>query len=137
VRAEAVPAPQSKRELARKVLSEIGIPEKYNLYFGSSIELAFPNGGESNSKLRDWLQAVLVREAGWAKIENTYIARLEANFSEAELKELLQLSRQPLMKKLLQNELQAYADASPERRRLLSKFWDDYNSGNINPPSNL
>jgi hypothetical protein len=83
------------------------------------------------------MQSVLVREAGWAKIEDKYIARLETSFSESELKELLNLSERPLVKKLLQDEIQAYTDVSEERRKLLFKVWDDYNSGIINPPSEL
>ncbi|UBF27905.1 DUF2059 domain-containing protein [Kovacikia minuta CCNUW1] len=124
---------QSRRELAREVLRETGISQKYNLYLGNSVDLGLPFSTR-NSKYREWLQAVLAREAGWAKIEDKYIARLEADFSESELKELLNLSRQPLMKRLLQNEMQAYVDSSEERRKLLSQVWDDYNSGKINPP---
>lgn len=41
------------------------------------------------------------------------------------------------MKKLLQAEVQAYADASEERRKLLEKVWLDYNSGKIIPPQDV
>jgi hypothetical protein len=41
------------------------------------------------------------------------------------------------MKKLLQAEMQSYADSSLERRKLMFKVWDDYQSGKINPPSEV
>jgi hypothetical protein len=124
----------SKHELAKEVLTSTGVAEKYNLYLGNSLDISLPS---TKPKFRQWMQEVLVREAGWVKIEDKYIARLEASFSESELKELLNLSKRPLVRKLLQNEIQAYVDVSEERQKLLFKVWDDYNSGIINPPSEL
>jgi hypothetical protein len=91
----------------------------------------------SKPKFRQWIQGVLAREAGWEKIENKYIARLESHFSESELRELLKLSKNPFMKKLLQDEIQAYSNVSEERQKLLFKVWDDYKSGFIKPPPEL
>jgi hypothetical protein len=138
VRAETATTSQSKRALARQVIGKIGISNKYNLYLDNALDIAIADGGSGrNSKFRVWLLQVLTREAGWAKIEDKYIARLEADFSESELKELLNLAKHPLMKKLLQAEMQSYADSSLERRKLMFKVWDDYQSGKINPPSEV
>jgi hypothetical protein len=134
VNSETLSKTQSKRELAREVLTSTGIAEKYNLYLGNSIDMSLPS---AKPKFRKWMQEVLVREAGWTKIESKYIARLEKNFSESELKELLKLSKQPLAKKLLKDEIQAYTDVSEERQKLLFKVWDNYNSGIISPPAEL
>jgi hypothetical protein len=134
VNSETPSKPQSKHELAKEVLTSTGIAEKYNLYLGNSLDISLSS---TKPKFRQWMQSVLLREAGWAKIEDKYIARLETSFSESELKELLNLSERPLVKKLLQDEIQAYTDVSEERRKLLFKVWDDYNSGIINPPSEL
>jgi len=83
------------------------------------------------------MQEGVERGAGWATIEDKYIARIEASFSESELKELLKLSKQPPIQKLLQNEIQLYTDVSEQRRKLMFRFWDDYNSGKILPPAEL
>jgi hypothetical protein len=124
---------ESKKTLAREVLSEIGIAKQYDIYLDNSIDMTIL-ASTNNDKLRKWLQSVLAREAGWKYIEDKYITQLEANFSEAELTELLNQSKRPLMKKLLQAEIQAYANASKERRILLDKVWNNYNSGIITPP---
>ncbi|PZV16680.1 MAG: DUF2059 domain-containing protein [Leptolyngbya sp.] len=124
---------QSKPELARAVLSEIGTAQHYDQYLGNIVDFAFAPA-TYKPKFHAWLQGVLAREAGWKHAESNYIARLEATFSEAELKELLTLSKQPLVKKLLQAEVQAYADAAPERRKRLDKVWNDYNSSRIPMP---
>ncbi len=128
-------APKSKQELAREILAEIGIAQKYDLHFANAIDLGV--GSSSNPKFDAWLHGMLVRGAGWKYAEAKYIARLETDFSEAELQELLNLSKQPLTKKLLQAEVQAYADTGKERRKLFTQFWDDYNSGKIQAPKEI
>ncbi|MGB7415003.1 MAG: DUF2059 domain-containing protein [Thermosynechococcaceae cyanobacterium] len=133
---------QTKPELARAVLLESGISAKYNLYLSNSIDMVFPPPpsppSSRDSKLRRWLLPILEQEAGWGKIEDKYLARLVASFSESELKELLSLAKLPLVKKLLQEEITAYSDASDERRRLLFKVWEDYSNGlHIQPPDVL
>lgn len=127
---------QSKPELARAVLSEIGIAQRYDRYLGNIIDMVV-TPATNKPKFHAWLQGVLAREAGWAYAESKYLARLESMFSEAELQELLTLSKQPVMKKLMQAEVQAYTDASPERRKLLQKVWDNYNSGQIQIPPEI
>ena len=77
---------------------------------------------------------MLAREAGWKYVETDYIARLEADFSETELKELLNLPQQPLMQKLLRSQFQAYSNTSSARYQRLNQVWEDYNSGRIAPP---
>jgi Uncharacterized protein conserved in bacteria (DUF2059) len=123
----------AKRQLAKEVLAETGIAEEYDLHFNNITDITFP-ASMTNERFRNWLQGVLTQEAGWKHIEDQYITKLEANFSEAELTELLNLSKQPLMKKLLQTEIQAYSSTAKERRKLLDKVWNDYNSGNISVP---
>ncbi|MBM0743219.1 DUF2059 domain-containing protein [Phormidium sp. CLA17] len=132
-RSEIGTTAQPKQELAQAVLSEIGIAQHYDRYLGNSVDIVVAPA-TNRPKFHAWLQGVLAREAGWSHAKSSYLARLEATFSEAELKELLTLSKQPLMKKLMQTEVQAYVDASPERRKRLQKVWDDYNSGRIQIP---
>jgi hypothetical protein len=67
--------------------------------------------------------------------KDAYAARLAADFSEDELKELLKVSKQPVLKKLLQSEVKAYADTSKQRFKIGFELWDKYNSGSVNLPS--
>jgi hypothetical protein len=127
---------QSKQELAQAVLSEIGIAQRYDQNLGNIVDIVVPSA-TNKPKFHAWMQGVLAREAGWKHAESSYLARLEATFSEAELKELLTLAKQPLMKKLLQAEIQAYAAAGPDRRKRLEKVWNDYNSGQIQIPPEI
>jgi hypothetical protein len=133
--ATAIPT-KSKQELAREILTEIGVAQKYDMHFANVIDMV-GNPDSSKPKFDAWLQGILVQKAGWRHAEAKYITRLEADFSEAELQELLNLSKQPLMKKLLQAEVQAYADVGNERRKLLFQVWDDYNSGKIEAPKDI
>lgn len=126
---------KSKKQLAREVLVELGIGKQYDLYFWNSVDISIVNG--SRTKFSAWLQKTLARVAGWKYVESQYVARLESNFSEMELQELLDLAKRPLMKKLLRAEIQAYEETGEKRARLLWQAWDDYNSGKINVPSNI
>ena len=135
-----VPAPitvtaKSKKQLARELLVELGIGKQYDLYFWNSVDLAYGTG--TRTKVSEWMQKTLAQVAGWRYVESQYVARLEANFSEMELKELMELAKRPLMKKLLRTEIQAYEETGIKRARLLFQAWDDYNSGKINMPPNL
>lgn len=135
-----VPAPitvtaKSKKQLARELLVELGIGKQYDLYFWNSVDLAYGTG--TRTKVSEWMQKTLAQVAGWRYVESQYVARLEANFSEMELKELMELAKRPLMKKLLRTEIQAYEETGTKRARLLFQAWDDYNSGKINMPPNL
>ena len=126
---------KSKKQLAQEVSIELGIGEKYDLHLKSVVDMAI--GANSKPQFRTWLHSTLTKFTGWKYVESEYGARLEANFSETELKELLELAKLPLMKKLLRAEIQAYADTSDKRLKLFQKFWEDYNSGLINEPKNL
>ena len=135
-----VPSPitvtaKSKKQLARELLVELGIGKQYDLYFWNSVDLAYGTG--TRTKVSEWMQKTLAQVAGWRYVESQYVARLEANFSEMELKELMELAKRPLMKKLLRTEIQAYEETGTKRARLLFQAWDDYNSGKINMPPNL
>ena len=124
----------AKQELARALLSEAGIAKQYNLHLGAGIDMALSPETVKKTKFVAWLESLLVQEAGWKYAENTYAAQLAANFSDAELKELLSLVKQPLLKKLVQTEMKSYRAATGERRRLLSQLWDNYNNGLFVPP---
>ncbi len=124
-----------KGKLASEVLSTLGIDRRYDLYFDHALGLLL--NPSVDAKFQKWMGEMLAREAGWSKAQSKYIAKLEANFSEVELKELLKLSQQPVMKKLLRAEIQVYTDTSPERRRLLERVWTEYNEGKISPPANV
>jgi hypothetical protein len=131
----AQPRPDlAKQELARAILSEAGIAKQYNLHLGVGIDMALSPETAKKTKFVAWLESLLVREAGWKYAENTYAAQLVANFSDAELQELLSLVKQPLLKKLAQTEMKSYKAATEERRRLLSNLWDNYTRGLFVPP---
>ncbi|MBD2461943.1 hypothetical protein H6G89_12890 [Oscillatoria sp. FACHB-1407] len=122
----------SKQALARTVLTELGTAAQYDLYLGNSVDVSVQT--TQGAGFREWLHGVFVQEVGWSHAEEHYLSQLEANFSEAELEELLNLAQNPLFQKFLQVEAQSYGDAGDERRRLLEGVWEDYNSGAINPP---
>jgi hypothetical protein len=124
-----------KGKLASEALSTLGIDRRYDLYFDHALGLLL--NPSTSYKLQTWLGEVLAREAGWKKTQAKYIAKLEANFSEAELRDLLKLSQQPVMKKLLRAEIQVYTETSKERRRLLERVWTDYSEGKIPIPDNV
>ena len=79
---------------------------------------------------------MFAQEIGWKHFKDAYTARLEADFSEDELKELLKLSKQPLMRKLLQSEVKTYIDTSKQRFKMGFELWNSYNDGKINLPLN-
>ena len=126
---------KSKKQLAKEILVELGIGKQYDLYFWNSVDIS--TGSGSRTKFSSWLQKTLAQVAGWKYVESQYVARLESDFSEVELQELLDLAKHPLMKKLLRAEIQAYEETGEKRARLLWKAWDDYNSGKINVPAHL
>lgn len=128
-------ATKSKKQLAQEVLVELNIGGKYDLHLKSVVDMA--TGATAKPQFRTWLHKTLAEFAGWKHVNSEYVTRLEANFSEIELQELLEIAKRPLMKKLLRAEIQAYADTSEKRLRLFQKFWDDYNSGLIDAPKNL
>lgn len=127
-RAEMV---SSKQALAKAVLLEIGMAAQYDQFFWHSVDMAV---FKPRPVFAEWLQQLFAKRAGWAYAEDEYVSQLTANFSEAELQEILAMAKRPLMKKLLRAEMQAYQDASLERRQLLYEVWDDYNSGKIDVP---
>jgi hypothetical protein len=132
---EIITTVQSKQDLARAVLLETGIAKQYDLYLDNCFDIAFLN--PSDTRLRAWLRGISTQAAGWNHVEEQYIAQLVTHFSQAELKQLLNLAKQPLMKKLLQAEIQAYIDSSVARRKLLAKVWEDYQVGAITPPTEV
>jgi hypothetical protein len=126
---------RSKRALAKELMTKIGMDRKYDLYVGGNADLSLPVG--SNPRFRQWMQKLIASEAGWKKIEDRYLSRFEANFSESELRQLLQLVQQPAMQKLVQTEIRAYVDTAETRQKLLAKLWDEYNSGKFTPPTDI
>ena len=121
----------SKYKLASEVLPEIGIAKRYDLHFDHLMGTFI---GDKDFKLYPRFRKMFVREIGWKYFKDAYAARLTADFSENELKELLKLSKQPVMKKLLQAEIKAYMDTSKQRFKIGSQLWEKYNSGAINLP---
>jgi Ca2+-binding EF-hand superfamily protein len=123
----------SKYKLASELLSEIGIAKRYDMHFDHLLGTLIGKGDDL--KLYERFRKMFVREIGWQHFKDTYVARLEADFSEDELKKLLNLSKQPVMKKLLQSEVKAYMDTSKQRFKKGFEFWENYNSGKIDLPS--
>ena len=126
---------KSKKQLAREIILDLGINKKYDLYFWNSVDII--QSRPNRTKFGNWLQQTLAKVAGWTYVESDYVSALESNFSESELQELVKLSKNPLMKKLLMSEIQAYEQTGVKRAQLLWKAWDDYNSGKIYVPNGL
>lgn len=121
-----------KHKLASEVLPEIGIAKRYDMHFDHLMGILIGKGDDF--KLYARFRKMFAREIGWQHFKDAYIARLEADFSENELKELLNLSKQPLMKKLLQSEVKAYMDTSKQRFKMGYELWSKYNDGKISLP---
>jgi len=129
------PAPaNANQELDRAILSETGIAERYDLYLGNALDLAISPEMARNPQFVTWLNDLTVQEAGWQHVEAQYIDRLNSHFSAAELEALLELARQPLMQKWIQFEVEGYMGSVEERRRLLSRLWENYNNGTFPIP---
>jgi Uncharacterized protein conserved in bacteria (DUF2059) len=119
----------SNYKLASEVLLEIGISKRYDMHFGHLMGTLIGKGDDF--KLYARFRKMFEQEIGWKQFKDSYAARLEDDFSEDELKELLDLSMQPLMKKLLQSEIKAYMDTSKQRLKMGFELWDNYNNGKI------
>ncbi|MCM1981743.1 DUF2059 domain-containing protein [Lyngbya confervoides] len=123
----------SKDMLAADVLRETGIAERYDMHFDHMMGMLIGDGNDSNLYSR--LRKMFAQEIGWSQFQDVYIGRLKADFSEDELQDLLELSKQPVMKKLLQSEAQAYTDASARRFKMGYELWLNYNEGKISLPA--
>jgi hypothetical protein len=119
----------SKDKLASELLPAIGIAKRYDLHFDHLLGTLIGKGDEL--KLYARFRKMFAREIGWKHFKDAYAARLATDFSEDELKELLKLSKQPVMKKLLQSEVKAYLDTSKQRFKMGFELWDNYNNGKI------
>jgi hypothetical protein len=126
-------AETSKHKLATEVLLEIGIAKRYDMHFDHSMGTLIIGNG-SDLKLLARFRKMFVRELGWKHFKDAYAARLEADFSEDELKELLNLSKQPVVKKLLLSESKAYMDTSKQRLKMGFELWDNYNNDKVSLP---
>jgi Uncharacterized protein conserved in bacteria (DUF2059) len=121
-----------KYKLASELLPQIGIAKRYDMHFDQLIGTLIGRGDDF--KLYGRFRKMFVREIGWKYFKDAYATRLETDFSEDELKELLTLSKQPVMKKLLQSEIKAYMDTSKQRFKMGFELWDNYNNGKISLP---
>jgi hypothetical protein len=124
---------QSKKELAKTVLSELGVATRFDTYITLGADQA-AGGDIRNPKLHQWHQGLWIQELGWSTVEDAYIAHFEAKFSESELKELLVLSKNPTIKKLLNEELIAFRSTFTQRNKTFARFWHRYNSMEFSPP---
>jgi hypothetical protein len=122
----------SKYKLANDVLLDIGIAKRYDMHFDHLMGTLIGKGDDFNLYTR--FRKMFVREIGWTHFKDAYVERLEADFSEDELKELLNLSKQPVIKKLLQSEVEAYMDTSKQRFKIGFELWENYNNGKISLP---
>lgn len=127
--------PMTKRQLITAVLQEMGIAKRYDQYLGNAVDLAvFPN---QSTKFIDWLHSLLAERAGWNTVALSYGRRLDSQFSEAELTELLALAKNPTLQKLFQAELDSYGATGRDRRQFFSRVWEDYQNGKIPMPNGL
>ncbi|MBD2036077.1 DUF2059 domain-containing protein [Leptolyngbya sp. FACHB-321] len=123
----------SKYKLASEVLPAIGIARRYDMHFDHLMGILIGRGDDVELYAR--FRKMFAKKIGWKHFKEAYAARLQADFSEDELKELLSLSKQPLMKKLLQSEVKAYLDTSKQRFKMGFDLWNNYNNGKISLPS--
>ncbi|XGV88868.1 MAG: hypothetical protein ACAF42_07870 [Limnothrix sp. BL-A-16] len=127
--------PMTKRQLITAVLQELGVSERYDQYLGNAVDLAVsPN---QSLKFINWLNEVLKERAGWKTVALNYSRRLDSQFSETELQELLNLAQNPTLRKLFRSELESYSNTARDRRMFLFRVWDDYNNGNIPIPEGM
>jgi len=124
----------NKSKLASQVLQELGIAKRYDLHFDHLIGTLIGQGDDVDLYAR--FRSMFVREIGWEHFNDAYVARLEADFSEAELNELLKLSKKTVLKKLLMSEVNAYLDTSEQRFQMGFDLWNNYNNGSISLPPN-
>ncbi|PZU98037.1 MAG: DUF2059 domain-containing protein [Pseudanabaena sp.] len=123
----------TKYKLASELLSETGIDKRYDMHFDHLIGSLIGKGDDFNLYAR--FKKMFQREIGWKHFQDAYAKRLETDFSEDELKELLSLFKQPLMKKLLQSEVTAYeVDTSKQRFKMGFELWNNYNDSKISLP---
>jgi len=127
----AVSSTTSRYKLASEVLPEIGIAKRYDMHFDHLMGML---GNSDDFKLYTRFRKMFVQEIGWKHFEGAYTERLVTDFSDDELKELLNLSKQPVMKKLLQSEVKAYSDTSKQRFKMGFELWNNYNSGKLSLP---
>ena len=125
--------PRSKKDLAKAVLSELGVASRFDLYLTRGADQV-AGGDIRDPKIHQWLQGLWIQELGWSTVEEAYVAHFEAKFSEAELKELLVLSKNPTMKKLMNEELMAFRSTFTQRNKTFARFWYRYNALEFSPP---
>lgn len=121
-----------KSKLAAEVLTQTGIASRYDLHFDHLIGMLVGKGDDF--KLYARFNKMFAREIGWRHFKDTYATRLVTDFSTDELKELLKLSKQPVMQKLLKSEFKTYTDTSKQRAKMGFELWDKYNSGSVSIP---
>ncbi len=126
----------TKRELAKTVLTELGVASRFNVYLTSGADQV-SGGAIQNPRMHQWMQGLWVQELGWTKVEDAYIAHFESKFSEAELKELLVLSKNPTVRKLLKEEVDAFKATLEQRNKNFAIFWRRYNALDFLPPDNV
>jgi hypothetical protein len=122
----------TKTEVARQVLSQSGIAQRYDLHFDHLMGTLI--GFKDDLAIYSRFRKMFIREVGWLKFQDEYVRRLTADFSEAELQELLSLSTKPVTQKLLQSEVKAYMDSAKQRYRMGYDLWDKYNKGDVKLP---
>ena len=131
--ASVAAASSSKRELAKAVLIELGVAHRFDTYLTRGADQLI-GGGSLQTKHHRWLQNLWIQELGWSMTEDAYVSHFEAKFTSDELSELLELAKKPLIRKLVQQELEAFRVTFDERNRIFARFWQRYNSLEFSPP---
>lgn len=126
----------SKRDLARAVLQELGVSARFDAYLTRGADQA-AGGVIQNAKLHQWQQKLWVQELGWRTVEDAYIAHFETKFTDKELAELLALSKNPVVRKLLDEELNAFRSTFIARNKNFEVFWRKLNSLEFEPPEDV
>lgn len=124
--------PASKRELAKAVLVELGVPARFDVYLTRGAD-QLAGGDIRDMKTHKWLQNLWIQELGWTTVERAYVEHFQERFSEAELRELLQLSKNVTLRKLIDEELTVFRATFEQRNRTFARFWHRYNAMEFSP----
>ncbi len=128
--------PVTKRDRAKAVLQELGISTRFDVYLTRGADQA-AGGVIQNAKFHQWQQNLWIRELGWRTVEDAYVVHFETKFTDKELIELHDLAKNPVIRKLLDEELNAFRATFVARNKTFEAFWQKLNSFEFEPPADV
>jgi hypothetical protein len=125
-------ADTEKGPLVESLIEKLDLPRRYDESIASKAAQA--SGPQSDPKTSKWMHDLWIRELGWQKAKDSFIRHYAERFTESELRELLRLLDNPLVKRLLLSEADVLEATSQERAERFSKFWFRFNNLEFVPP---